>query len=796
MAGIAVDFHNAAAAVPGDGRPRECKRILDRDDNLYMNNGYLYLSNDTRVDLRSIIENPPGGGPTVVTSPATLTDLHIVSGAGSRTIKTTNITTNIGLNDMTVPNNFAAGDGNDVINLNLVTWPVAAPTAGDVLRATNATTAAWVAPSAFGVTSIANTAGAGTGIVVGGPTGAVTIKEIIGAGGLTVTNNGTDITLTQGAAGGVTSIANTASASNGHVVGGPTGAVTVKGTTGGAGITVTNDANNDTVAFTLLTTKGDLASFTTVPVRIPVGADTSILVADSTQAAGVKWSAPPPAGTVGSGGTSIDHEIVTWNGTAGNNLRDESTFTSANDPYWSMSEVVASGEKRLQYNKNSLTDTSIILGTSTTGGSTAYTGANLKADVLIGAGAGSGVTATAAATNGSVMIGKNAGATVTTPGGEVIIGSGADSSTTATDVVAIGRGAVAAQNQDVIIGPACVSTSSSGGHNVIIGQGATFTGTSGAIVIGNLASSGNANNVVMGNGASGGTSGSSVAVGVNSSATTGTSVALGNGATTGGANDVALGNGATISGVTGGANIAIGNQAAIVTTLANAGSISIGNGSQVNASNCTAIGSAITAAHASVAHGVFLDVSLATVIAASAVTFNTTTGQLGAAVASSKRFKKDFRIIQPGSFSDALMELTPVRHRYKQGYTKDDEDGSDHIGLLAEDVNGIEELAEHLVIYGPGNVIDREGEGYGMVQHPDYPDLYPERVRYDNLPILLLDAFQDLTARLEAAEARLGLDKYEARSGKLACKRSAYVAGLQEPTSDYPDESMKRARVF
>jgi hypothetical protein len=45
-----------------------------------------------------------------------------------------------------------------------------------------------------------------------------------------------------------------------------------------------------------LTTKGDLFGYSTTNARIPVGADATILTADSTQALGVKWAAPASGG--------------------------------------------------------------------------------------------------------------------------------------------------------------------------------------------------------------------------------------------------------------------------------------------------------------------------------------------------------------------------------------------------------------------------------------------------------------------------------------------------------------------
>jgi len=58
-----------------------------------------------------------------------------------------------------------------------------------------------------------------------------------------------------------------------------------------------------------LTTKGDIYGFSTVDARIPVGANDTVLTADSTQALGVKWAAAGGAGAnwtlLNSGGTAL-----------------------------------------------------------------------------------------------------------------------------------------------------------------------------------------------------------------------------------------------------------------------------------------------------------------------------------------------------------------------------------------------------------------------------------------------------------------------------------------------------------
>ena len=203
MAGAVTDFFGTATVTPGDGRPRELGRILDRNDDLYMNNGYLRLSNNTRVDLRTIIENPPGSGtPNVVTSANALPDNYLVMGDGVRTIQTTTLASTG--STLTVPNAFSAGDGNDAVTLNGVNWPIAAPSAGNILTATNGTTTAWSAPTSVAVTTVASGGGSGDSLVIAGGPGAVTLKDIAGGTGITVTNDADDIIISLTGGAGVT----------------------------------------------------------------------------------------------------------------------------------------------------------------------------------------------------------------------------------------------------------------------------------------------------------------------------------------------------------------------------------------------------------------------------------------------------------------------------------------------------------------------------------------------------------------------------------------------------------------
>jgi hypothetical protein len=88
-----------------------------------------------------------------------------------------------------------------------------------------------------------------------------------------------------------------------------------------------------------LTTKGDIYGFSTVDARIPIGANDTVLTADSTQSLGLKWSAPSPSTTnytlLNAGGTSLSGSTTTVSFTAQNNLfiSIESASTDTTDAF-------------------------------------------------------------------------------------------------------------------------------------------------------------------------------------------------------------------------------------------------------------------------------------------------------------------------------------------------------------------------------------------------------------------------------------------------------------------------------
>ena len=102
-----------------------------------------------------------------------------------------------------------------------------------------------------------------------------------------------------------------ANSSNVAVVRAITGDITISNTgvtTIGALKVLTSMLNNDSVdkdKLGIITTKGDVLSYSTEPVRLAVGTNDQVLTADSVQATGVKWAAV-------SGGKSTTTEVTTW----------------------------------------------------------------------------------------------------------------------------------------------------------------------------------------------------------------------------------------------------------------------------------------------------------------------------------------------------------------------------------------------------------------------------------------------------------------------------------------------------
>lgn len=92
-------------------------------------------------------------------------------------------------------------------------------------------------------------------------------------------------------------------------------------------LTITDDSVNDRTNVQIaatssgsspLTTKGDLFGYDTAAARIPVGSNGQVLTADSTQAAGIKWTTPTTGGAVDYVTTAnIREEFMSGTGTAG-----------------------------------------------------------------------------------------------------------------------------------------------------------------------------------------------------------------------------------------------------------------------------------------------------------------------------------------------------------------------------------------------------------------------------------------------------------------------------------------------
>lgn len=154
-----------------------------------------------------------------------------------------------------------------------------------------------------------------------------------------------------------------------------TGVTSVTNVQGVVTVTITGGTGSSP-----LTTKGDIYGYSTTNARIPVGADTFVLTADSTQALGVKWAAPANA-TPGGLNTQLQYNNAgVFGGISG---------ATTNGTIVSLTNALLGGA--------TLTTSSVNGVTLTTGGSTT-TFLNANGSYSTPAGSGGTVTAISVAT--------------------------------------------------------------------------------------------------------------------------------------------------------------------------------------------------------------------------------------------------------------------------------------------------------------------------------------------------------------------------------------------------------------
>lgn len=201
-----------------------------------------------------------------------------------------------------------------------------------------------------------------------------------------------------------------------------------------------------------LTTKGDIYGFSTLNARIPVGADGTVLTADSTQTLGVKWNAVTGTGTV----TSVS--VTTANGVSGSvataTTTPAITLTLGAITPTSVNSVVLSG---------SSTPTLAVTGTSSvSGANTGDQTITLTSDVT-----GSGTGSFATTIRSSVALAGSPTTTTQTP---------ADNSTKIATTAYVDN-AVLGQNFKEAVGAATTANLVGTYLNGTSGVGATFTYT-------------------------------------------------------------------------------------------------------------------------------------------------------------------------------------------------------------------------------------------------------------------------------------------------------------------------------
>jgi hypothetical protein len=154
-----------------------------------------------------------------------------------------------------------------------------------------------------------------------------------------------------------------------------------------------------------LTTKGDVWGFSTVNARIPVGADTQALIADSTQALGVKWGA---AGAAASQANEAQAAILINAASAGDAGGRADQFPGASlNPKWtvtgSASQTVGNSSLSIIRTSGSAAATVIVYETYTPSGAFRVEGRFAKVNSLL-----SGDATTWNSANAHLIVGDGA----------------------------------------------------------------------------------------------------------------------------------------------------------------------------------------------------------------------------------------------------------------------------------------------------------------------------------------------------------------------------------------------------
>lgn len=275
-AGIYQDFMGSAAVVPGNGKNKEKNTLLDRDNNAYVNDLYYYNGGSgvaPRNSLRAVIgpgvvntmrnDNTTGTGLILegtVTTPISgaLVLKAIRAGSNVTVTNNTNDVTIAATSGVTIANEGAgAGQVYDTVNSTPTNALLKTIAAGAGITVTNNATDITLAAS--GVNTVANE-GAGAGTVydtVNSTATAAVLKTIAAGAGITVTNNATNITL---AASGVNTIANEG-AGTGTVydtVNSTATAAVLKTIAAGTNVSIANNATDITISAAIGGVYGDI----------------------------------------------------------------------------------------------------------------------------------------------------------------------------------------------------------------------------------------------------------------------------------------------------------------------------------------------------------------------------------------------------------------------------------------------------------------------------------------------------------------------------------------------------------